>query len=467
MKELYIKTKKDIYRSSAITFIIILFGALAAGFINVVQILFNQPHLLAGISESFEKTFLFLMFWATDFFFIGFTFVLCYKIAGIPAIAPAMSLAIYFAHFAGDKPITAVEAYHAYFATPSNMGGGVNIGYMGYFIMAVAVAILIKLGYIGWDKIKESGGKKLNNTVNKLMAKFKQPENDRAGVMLLENLDLIVLILIIPAVSAVLTWLLVRYGIQLPFNALGEKLYTALTSLFDSNIILGAVIMGLMVGFDIIGPVSMAAFGVAVSAAVAGDARPMTIFSACFITIGWVPVFDWLWNLILKIGGKRDTDDFNIAVSGPINAFFENIKLTVAFTMPYAYKSPLTVIPGCMTGSAFAGLLTAVFKITNDLYISAVPERGSAFTMAELFTMGEKYISFTLPLRSGDWLTCRIPLALIILAGGAVGGITVTLLRHAERKISEKNGTYVETNDDIVKEMRLLASSMAKNKNIK
>lgn len=464
MKELYIKTKKDIYRTSAITFLILLFGALGAGFINVVQVLFNQPHLLAGISSDFEKTFLFLMFWATDFFFIGFTTVLCYKISGLPAIAPALTLSVYFAHFAGDNPISAVEAYHAYFATPANYGGGVNIGYMGYFIMAICLAVLIKLGYIGWDKIKESGGKKLNGTVNKLMAKFKQPQSDRAGVTLLENLDLIVLILIIPAVSSILTWLAVQYGIQHPFNALGKMLSGSLSDLFNSNIILAAVLMGLMVGFDIIGPVSMSAFGVAAAAVLDGNARPMTIFCACFVCMGWIPIFDFMWNKLLKIGGKRDTDDFNIAMSGPINAFFDNIKLTVAFTMPYAYKSPLTVIPGCMAGGAAAGLLTALFKLSNDVYLSSVPQRGAELTMAELFKMGERYISFSLPLRTGEWFSLRIPLALTVLAGGIIGGLIVTLLRQVERKISEKNGTYVETDCDIVKEMRITASEWAAKK---
>lgn len=223
MKNEIISLKKNLYRSTAIMFIVQLFGALGAGFFFVVQNILGVQHILDAAEKGNEQILWFILFWATDFFFIAFTAVTAYLIAGIPALAPALSLSVYFCHFAGN-PVPGNEMYIAYFATPLNNGGGVNIGYMGYFIMAVFMALLIKYLYIGWDNTKNALGKKLDGVIAKLRGKIKAIPENFGGVELLEQVDLIVLILILPVASCALTFLLIRYGIQLPFNALGEAL---------------------------------------------------------------------------------------------------------------------------------------------------------------------------------------------------------------------------------------------------
>lgn len=460
MKNEIISLKKNIYRSTSIMFIVQLFGALGAGFFFVIQNIFGVEHILDAAEKGNEQILWFILFWATDFFFIAFVAVTCYLIAGLPALAPAMALSIYFCHFAGN-PVPANQMYIAYFATPINNGGGVNIGYMGYYIMAIVLALLIKYLYIAWDKIKENLGKKLD----KPLSKIKLIPKDFGGVQLLEQVDLIVLVLILPVASCALTFLLIRYGIQLPFNALGEALVAPLTSLANSSIILCGIVIGLMVGFDLIGPVSMAAYSVAIAMLLAGDARFMTIYGACFISLGWTPFFTMIFRgIIKKKSFKLDTDDNNIAVTGPINAFFENIKLTVSFSMTNAFRSPLTIIPGYMIGAGVTGFLAALFKITNTAYLNELPKYGNGYTFEELFKMGEYYISFTLPLRSGDWLTCRLPLFFIILGGAAVGGFATLVFRHLAFKAQEKRGTNIETDGDIVLEMRKYAQKLNKAK---
>lgn len=445
-------------------YLVQLFGALGAGFFFVIQNLFGVEHILDAAEKGNEQILWFILFWATDFFFVAFVAVTCYLIAGLPALAPALALSIYFCHFAGN-PVPGNEMYIAYFATPTNNGGGANIGYMGYFIMAIFMSLLIKYLYISWDNIKASLGKKLDGFMAKLRAKIKAIPEDFGGVQLLEQVDLIVLVLILPVASCALTFLLIRYGVQLPFNALGQAIVEPLTSLANSNATLCGIVMGLMVGFDLIGPISMAAFSVAIAMLFSGDARFMTIYGACFVTIGWIPLFAMIIRgFIKKKSFCLDTDDTNLAVSGPINAFFENIKLTVSFSMVYAYRSPLTIIPGFMIGSAFTGLLVSLFKIVNAAYLTELPKYGNGYTFRELFERGEYYISFTLPLRSGDWLTCRIPLFFIILVGAAVGGAAIVLFRHLAYKGQSKRGTAIETDGDIVLEMRKYAQKLAKSK---
>lgn len=459
LKNEIIGYRKNIYRATAILFIVQLFGALGAGFFFVVQNILGIEHILGATEPQNENILWFILFWGTDFFFVALAVVLSYLIAGLPAIAPALALGIYFAHFAGT-PVSAVDMYSAYFATPLNHGGGVNIGYMGYLILAVFLSYCIKYLFIAWNNCKESLGAKMDRSFAKRRAAGKKMPEGLTGVGILEQVDLIVLVLIMPVVAAALTFLLVHYGIEIPFNALGNALQAPLTELSGVSVVLCALVMGLMVGFDLIGPVSMSAFAVAAAAFFDGNAQLMTIYGACFITVGWIPLMTVLLQKITKKGGHTDEDDFNFAVSGPINAFFENVKLTVAFSMPYAYRSPLTVIPGYMLGAAATGVLTAAFGIVNTAYLTELPKYGNGETFAEMFSREEIYISFTLPLRSGDWLSCRIPLFFIILFGALVGGACMLLFKELAYRSQKKRGTYVETDGDMVLEFRRYAQKL-------
>ncbi|MDR1927566.1 MAG: hypothetical protein LBQ33_02880 [Oscillospiraceae bacterium] len=458
LKPLIRETRRQIYRTSSILFLVQLFGALGAGFFFVVQNIFGVQGILGALEPANEKILWFLLFWGTDFYVIAMSAVLCYLIAGLPGVAPGLALSVYFAHFASGRGLGAEESYFTFFATPANGGGGVNIGYMGFFLMALLCALLIKLLYAGWDQVKHFLGNKLDPPLEKLRKKIKLLPPGFGGLQLLENADLIVLVLIIPVASAALTFLAVRYGIQKPFAAFGEGLQAPLAQLAKLHIVPAALLIGLMVGFDVTGPVSMAAFAVVSAAFAQGDARLLTIYGACFVTVGWSPLF---LLLLAKLRKKPalDNDALNLAISGPINAFFENIKLTVAFSMPFALRSPLSIIPGLMAGSAVSGGLTALAGIVNDSYLNpaAPPKYGLGKSMRELLERGELYLSFSLPLRSGDWLRCRLPLFFIILAGAAAGGAVMYALRTVQVKNQKKRGTHVECRGDIVLEMRALA----------
>ena len=466
MKKLYLDTKEKIYRATAIIFIVQLFGALGAGFFFFVQNIFQSYHILGLTGAENEPTLWFILFWATDFFFVALAVIVAYLIAGLPALAPAMALSVYFAHFT-SAPADAINTYACFFATPANYEKATSIGYMGYLIMAVILGLLIKLLYAGWSNLKPVIGSK----IDKLLGKIKAIPDTVKGLEIIEGVDLIVMILILPVASAAITFMLIKYGIQVPFAAIAEALGNTLNALAENNIIIASLVMGLMVGFDLIGPVSLAAFSVATGAYLAtGNAQLITIYSVCFIATGWTSFFGILLCKIFK-KGKTDTDDMNFATSGPINAIFENIKLTTAFSMPLACRSPFTVIPGLMAGSALGGVLTAAFGIVNNAYIdgtlpaytsSKYTFAGAEYTFRELFEMGEIYMSFTLPLRSGDWLTCRLPLAAIILGCAIVGGFVIMLLKEGEYRFMSKKGLYFEPKGDFVLEMREHGKKLAK-----
>lgn len=469
MKKLYLDTKEKIYRATSIIFIVQLFGALGAGFFFVIQNIFQKYHILGLTGAENEPTLWFILFWATDFFFVALAVIVSYLIAGIPAIAPSLALSVYFCHFteASEK---AVDMYKMFFATPANYSRATAIGYMGYLIMAVMLSLLIKLLYVGWAEAKIHVGKGFDNLIAKLRKKIKAIPDTIKGIDIIDGVDLIVLVLIIPVASCATTFMLIKYGIEVPFAALSESLGNVLAALSESNVVIAALVMGLMVGFDLIGPVSLSAFGVATAAYLAtGNAQLITIYAVCFITVAWTAFFGILNCKLFKKGGITDTNDFNLATTGPINAFFENIKLTVAPSMPLAMRSPFTMIPGFMVGSALGGALTALFGIVNTAYTDgSLPKYtignytygGVEYTYRELFESGEIFMSFTLPLRSGDFLTCRLPLALIILVSAFVGGLVVMALRQGEYKLLSKRGCYYEPKDDLVIEMREYAKKL-------
>ncbi len=470
VKKLYIDTKEKIYRATAIMFVVQLFGALGAGFFFVIQNIFSSYHMLGATGEVNEPTLWFILFWATDFFFVALAAVLSYLIAGLPALAPALALSVYFCHFS-QASVSAENMYACFFATPANYSQATSIGYMGYLIMAVFMSLLIKLLFAGWHELKKPIGRGLDKFFASLRKKIKQIPDTIRGIDIIDGVDLIVLILILPVASCALTFILIKYGIELPFAAISSALGDLLTALSQANVIIAALVMGLMVGFDLIGPVSFAAFSVATASYMAtGSAQLITIYSVCFITVGWTAFFGMLCCKLFKKGGKTDTDDFNFATTGPINAFFENIKLTVAPSMPLAMRSPFTMIPGLMAGSAVGGVLTALFGIVNTAYTDgSLPKYATGnftygavdYTYAELFENNEIFMSFTLPLRSGDFLTCRLPLFIIILVSGFIGGLAVMALRQGEYKFLSKRGCCFEPKGDMVIEMRELAEKFS------
>lgn len=434
--------KKHVYRATGIAFLIQLFGALGAGFIFVVGNILKVDIL--GASSEFMWH---IFFWATDFFFVGFTVVLSYIIAGLPAVAPALTLGVYFSHFAGlyAGGSFSVPLYSAFFASPNGGAGGVNIGYMGYLLMALMLGYLIKYLYRAWNAIKNSLGPKLDGFLAKLAKKIK-PLAGTTGIMLLEAIDLIVLVLILPVVSAVVTFLVINYGVAIPFNLLGEALKPVLVSAYESSGALGGMLMGAMVGFDTIGPVSRAAFSVAADAAVSGNTALVTNFGLCFAVTGWVPFAAWLMNKVFKKGGNFNTDDGNLAMSGPINAFFDNMKLTVAFGNTYAYRDPFKVIPCYMLSCTITGLLAGAVNLASSLYLEA--------EKIALFQSGDWYTSFLQPLRSISSTPKGVLLPVFAAIGALAGAAVLIVLKQITYKRQLAKGTYEQIDGDIVLEMR-------------
>ena len=76
IKNMIIDTKKKLNRATSVIFLVQLFGALGAGFFFVVQNILGVEHILGALEPVNENILWFILFWATDFFFIAFTLIL-------------------------------------------------------------------------------------------------------------------------------------------------------------------------------------------------------------------------------------------------------------------------------------------------------------------------------------------------------------------------------------------------------
>ena len=452
MRNEVMKLKKHVYRATGISLLILLFGALGAGFLFVVGNIFGVQILKPGsaISEMLWH----LFFWATDFFFVAFVLILSYLIAGLPAVAPALTLSILFSHFAGqyNGGEFSVPLYTNFFTVPNAGGGGVNIGYLGYLIMALLLGYLIKYLFILWERVKARLGPKLDRPVAALGKKIK-PLAQLDGTTVIGLPDFLVYVLIMPVIAAAVTYLVINYGIAVPFNALADTLQPVLKEAWGISPALGGLMMGAMVGFDTIGPVSAAAFSVATDAAVVGNTALMTTFGLCFAATGWIPLFAWLLHLITKKGPRFDGDDANLAMSGPINAFFDNMKLTVIFAAPYACRDPFRVIPCYLLTCSLTGLFSGAAGLANSLYTA--PEK------IALFLKGDWYTSFLQPMRSISHTPRGILMPIIVGACAILGGAVLLLWKTKAMKRQQEKGTYVEMSGDVGGEMIRLAKRWA------
>lgn len=447
--------KRHVYRATGVSLLILLFGALGAGFLFVVGNLFGVQILKPGsaISEMLWH----LFFWATDFFFVAFVLILSYLIAGLPAVAPALTLSILFSHFAGqyNGGDFSVPLYSNFFTVPNAGGGGVNIGYLGYLIMALLLGYLIKCLFIFWERVKAKLGPKLDRPVAALGRKIK-PLAALDGAAVIGLPDLLVYVLIMPILAAAITYMVVNYAIAVPFNTLADALQPVLADAWGASPTLGGLMMGAMVGFDTIGPVSAAAFSVATDAAAAGNASLMTTFGLCFAVTGWIPLVVMLLHLVTKKGPKFDGDDTNLAMSGPINAFFDNMKLTVMFAPSYACRDPFRVIPCYMLTCSLTGLLAGAAGLANTLYVT--PEK------VALFLQGDWYTSFLQPLRSISHTPRGILMPVIAAVCAILGGTVLLLWKANAMKRQKAKGTYVEIKGDIAGEMIQQAKKWADNR---
>lgn len=201
-------------------------------------------------------------------------------------------------------------------------------------------------------------------------------------------------VLIIPLISTLVVGLLMFYVIGPPAKALNEGMSAFLTNLGTGSAIVLGLVIGMMMAFDMGGPVNKAAYFFALAASEGGNWVPM---AAVFVG-GMVP------PLVIALAMLIAKDKFTEKERGGLaGCFIGAASLITEFAIPYAAGDPVHVMPSIMIGSAVGGALSMA------LGVDIMAPHGGLF----VFALSNKPLFYVLS----------------ILVGGIVGALVLVAFR--------------------------------------
>ncbi len=178
-------------------------------------------------------------------------------------------------------------------------------------------------------------------------------------IKLPKTLQGIMPVLIIPVLGSLIVGLLMFGVLGGPVAALNKAMNTFLTNMSGTNAAILGILLGLMMAFDMGGPVNKAAYAFAtgtLAGLAAGTGSPIM---AAVMAAGMTPPLGLaLATLIFK---KKFTD---FEKESGKAAWVLGASFITEGAIPFAAADPLRVIPSIMVGSAITGALSMLFNCT-------------------------------------------------------------------------------------------------------
>ena len=170
-------------------------------------------------------------------------------------------------------------------------------------------------------------------------------------------------VLVIPLVTSIVAGLLMILVFGKPISWLMNQLSDGLNSMSGSNAVVLGVILGLMMAFDMGGPLnkvaySFAAAGVGTAAAASADAPELKIMAAVMLA-GMVPPIALALSTVVRPGIYTAAERENGKAGWLLGASF-----ITEGAIPFAAADPLRVIPAIMAGSAVTGGLSMALDVS-------------------------------------------------------------------------------------------------------
>ncbi|SMH32908.1 PTS system, fructose-specific IIC component [Rathayibacter oskolensis] len=171
-------------------------------------------------------------------------------------------------------------------------------------------------------------------------------------------------VVIIPLIATFITGFLMFVVLGAPLRALSEGLSAWLSGLSGGNLIILGIILGLMMAFDMGGPVNKVAYAFATTglASVPADGDPNSVqfkVMAIVMAAGMTPPLGLALATSLRKRLFTDAERQNGKAAYLLGASFIS-----EGAIPFAAVDPLRVIPSAMIGSATTGALVALFGST-------------------------------------------------------------------------------------------------------
>jgi PTS system fructose-specific IIC component len=165
-------------------------------------------------------------------------------------------------------------------------------------------------------------------------------------------------VVIIPLVASLVVGLLMFLLLGRPLAAATSGLTSWLGGLSGSSVILLGVILGLMMCFDLGGPVNKAAYAFATAGLNVADPSTLRIMAAV-MAAGMVPPLAMALASAVRPGLFTEPERENGRAAWLLGASFIS-----EGAIPFAAADPLRVIPSMMAGGAVTGALIMAFDVT-------------------------------------------------------------------------------------------------------
>jgi len=171
-------------------------------------------------------------------------------------------------------------------------------------------------------------------------------------------------VVVIPLLSSIVVGVVMVFVLQGPISALMTSLQDGLTSMGTGSMAVLGIVLGLMMAFDMGGPVNKVAYtfavtGLTAAATVAGHDNRLTIM-AIVMAAGMTPPLGLALATVVRKKLFTESERENGKAAWLLGASFIS-----EGAIPFAAADPIRVIPSIMLGSAVTGALVGVFQ--NDL----------------------------------------------------------------------------------------------------
>ncbi|MDO5075703.1 fructose-specific PTS transporter subunit EIIC [Corynebacterium sp.] len=164
-------------------------------------------------------------------------------------------------------------------------------------------------------------------------------------------------VVIIPLLSSLIVGLSMYLVLGRPLAALLDALQNWLTSMSGSSAVLLGIILGLMMCFDLGGPVNKAAYLFATAGLSTGDDAALTIMAAV-MGAGMVPPIALSIATLLRPRLFTEAERENGK-----SAWLLGLSFISEGAIPFAAADPLRVIPAMMVGGATTGAISMAFGV--------------------------------------------------------------------------------------------------------
>nr|WP_263325262.1 PTS fructose transporter subunit IIABC [Neobacillus sp. Marseille-Q6967] len=249
--------------------------------------------------------------------------------------------------------------YHPIAEALMTIGGGNAFALMvpvlaGFIAMSIADRPGFAAGMVGGMMATSGGAGFLGGLVAGFLAGYVVVGLKKVLAGMPSSLEGIKTILLYPLLGIAITGFIMLYVVNKPVGALNTAISDWLSGLGTGNAVLLGIVLGLMMSFDMGGPVNKAAYVFGTGLLANGVFEPM----AAIMAAGMVPplAIAIATTLFKKKFSKADRE------AGKVN-YIMGLSFITEGAIPFAAADPVRVIPSVMVGSAVAGALSMMFSI--------------------------------------------------------------------------------------------------------